>query len=374
MSVSDKVTLQIGNQRIENFVSYNINADLYQAADNFTLELANPEAPVKAGMQCKLYVNNELALNGLIDKTVKKYDKGGSTLVVDGRDLMGMLVDSYCETFPTLQDKKLSDLVEYLVFGNEVSALPAIDNIVRPPIPYISRSEFTYQKDVVGKLKGKKKTADSPLTTFLDTPQELSKIDPGMTVFEVLSVYAASRGMMFWLDYRQDGMKLVFGRPKIKGEPRFIITTRLDGRGNNVESGEEINDISRRYSKVTVISQVQKKDGTWKNERYPAFDKEFPFYKPFVTQINNDSKAPELFARMLIEKQRHDGYSLNYVAPLHSQNGKNWSINELCTVNDEVLGIKQRTMLVVSRSFRKNKAGSWTDIRLGPPGLVAAPQ
>lgn len=370
--MSDIVTLQIGNKRIENFVSYDIEADLYQSADKFTLELSNPEASIKAGMRCQIFVNKQLALNGLIDKTIKKYSKAGSTLVVEGRDLMGLLVDSYCETFPTLQNKTLSDLVEYLVFGNELAALPVIDNILRPPIPYISRSEFMYQADVVGKLKGKKKTADSPMTAFMDTPQEYSKIDPGMTVFEVLAVYAASRGMMFWLDYTKDEMKLVFGRPKITGAPLFTITCRKNGNGNNVESGEEVDDISQRYSKITVLSQVQKKDGSWKNERFPFDDEEFPFYKPFVTTINNDSKAPELYARMLMEKQRHDGYSLNYVAPLHSQNGTNWTINELCTVNDEVLNIK-RTMLVVSRRFRKPKAGSWTDIKLGPPGLVSAP-
>lgn len=33
----------------------------------------------------------------------------------------------------------------------------------------------------------------------------------------------------------------------------------------------------------------------------------------------------------------------------------------------------QRTLLVFNRRFRKTKQGSWTDIKLGPPGLVAAP-
>src|SRR6185369_2157908 len=99
--MSDIVTLQIGNQRIENFTSYDIEADLYQAADTFKLELANPEAPVKAGMECKLFVNGQLELTGLIDKTQKKGDKNGRTLAVEGRDLMGLLVDSHAEQFVT---------------------------------------------------------------------------------------------------------------------------------------------------------------------------------------------------------------------------------------------------------------------------------
>jgi prophage tail gpP-like protein len=355
--MSDVVSLHIGNQKIENFISYDIEADLYQAADKFTLELANPEAPVTAGMQCKLYINGKLELTGLIDKTAKKYDKNGRTLTVEGRDLMGLLVDSHAEQFVTVQGKTVKQLAELLL----------------KTVPYIQRSQIIYQQNVVGKLKGKKKAVDSPLTGFIDTPQKFSQIEPGMTVFEVLAVYAASRGLMFFA--MPDGT-LVFGRPKITGDPLFSVTSRLNGQGNNVESGDEIDDISRRYSKITVVSQVQgleahALDATKINAKKTAVDATFPFYKPMVVKLNNDSQTPALHARMLLEKQRHDGYSLAYTAPLHSQNGHNWAINELCTVNDEVLNVR-RTLLVFSRRFRKTKQGSWTDIKLGPPGLVAA--
>lgn len=358
--MNDKVTLQIGNQRIENFISYDIEADLYQAADRFTLELSNPEAPVTAGMQCKLFINDKLELTGLIDKVARKYDKTGRTLTVEGRDLMGLLCDSYAEQFGTVQGKSVKQLAEMLL----------------KPFPVINRSQIVYQKNenVVGKLKGKKKTADSPLTCFLDIPQKFSHIEPGMTVFEILAVYAASRGLMLFT--LPDGT-LVFGRPRITGIPGFSVTTSLGGKSNNVESGEEIIDTSRCYSKITIVSQVQGleehgQDVTKINpQKKVAINKDFPFYKPMVAKLNNDSQTPELYARMLLEKQRHDGYSLAYTVPLHSQDGRNWAINELCTVNDEVLDVR-RTMLIYSRRFRKTKQGSWTDIKLGPPGLVMA--
>jgi prophage tail gpP-like protein len=355
--MSDIVTLQIGNQRIENFVSYDIGADLYQAADTFQLELANPEAPVKAGMQCKLFINNQLELTGLIDKTARKGSKSGRTLTVEGRDLMGLLVDSHAEQFVTVQGKTVKQLAEMLL----------------KTVPFIQRSQIVYQENVVGKLKGKKKTADNPLTAFMDTPQKFSQIEPGMSVFEVLAVYAASRGLMFFA--LPDGT-LVFGRPKITGAPLFNVTNRLDGQGNNIESWDETDDISRRYSKVTVVSQVQGMqdfgmDTSKVNVKKSITDPGFPFYKPLVVKLNNDSQTPALYGRMLLEKQKHDGYSLAYTAPMHSQGGTNWAINELCTVNDEVLDVK-RTLLVFNRRFRKTKQGSWTDIKLGPPGLVVA--
>lgn len=356
--MSDVVSLHIGNQIVENFLSYDIEADLYQAADTFKLELANPEVPIKAGMQCKLYINGQLELTGLIDKVNRKGSKTGRSLSVEGRDLMGLLVDSHAEKFITVQGKTVKQLAELLL----------------PSVQYIQRSQIIYQQNVVGKLKGKKKSADSPLTTFQDTPQKFSQIEPGMSVFEVLAIYAASRGLMFFA--LPDGT-LVFGRPKITGEPLFNVVNRLDGQDNNVESWDETDDISRRYSKITVISQVQASDDfgmdhSKVNVKKSVIDKDFPFYKPLVVKLNNDSQTPGLHARMLMEKQRHDGYSLAYTAPLHSQSGRNWAINELCTVNDEVLDVT-RTLLVFNRRFRKTKQGSWTDIKLGPPGLVAGP-
>ncbi|GFO67876.1 hypothetical protein GMLC_14550 [Geomonas limicola] len=355
--MSDQVALQIAGRRIENFLSYEVEADLYQAADKFTLELAKPETRITRGDRCELYVNGVLELTGVVDVTRKGWTKDGSTLVVEGRDLMGLVVDSYAEKFITVQGKTVKQLAKMLL----------------ATVPYISRKQIVYQENVVGKLKGKKKTADNPLTAFLDTPQKLSMIEPGMTVFEVLSIYAASRGLMLFS--MPDGT-LVFGRPKAKGEPAFTITNRIDGQGNNVESGDEVDDISRRYSKITVVSQVQGHDdmgldaGKVNVRSKPVVDADFPFYKPFVTKINNDSQTPNLHARLLMEKQRHEGFQLSYTASGHSQNGQNFKINELVRVKDERLD-KDGIYLLFGRTFKRSKQGSTTLLKLGPPGLVA---
>lgn len=356
--MNDKITLQIAGKRIENFVSYEVEADLYQAADRFTLELASPETEITAGMRCELYVNDQLELTGIIDSTRKGWSKQGRTLTVEGRDLMGLLVDSYVEQFVTYQGKKVSELAAILLKN----------------VPYINRKKIDYGPDVVGKGKGKKKTADSPLTAFLDTPQKLSQTEPGQTVFEVLSIYAASRGLLFFA--LQDGT-FVFGRPKAKGQPLYSITNMLSGAGNNVTRGDETDDISRRYSKVTVISQVQGHDefggDTSKlTAKATTPDPSFPFYKPYVVRLNNDSQSPVLHGRMLLEKQRHDGYQLSYTTAGHSQAGTNWRINELVRVKDEMLG-KEGVFLIYSRKFTMSKTeGTQTTLLLGPPGLVAA--
>lgn len=353
----DNVTLQIAGQRIERFASYSVEADLYTADDAFSLELAAPEIEIKRGQDCRLYVNDTLELTGIIDKRSRKYDKSGSLVMrIEGRDLMGLLVDSYCEEFVTVQGKKLSELAAMLL----------------KTVPFINRKQIQYQENIVGKLKGKKRSVDTPLIGYLDTPQKISQIEPGMTVFEVLRTYAASRGLMFFA--LADGT-LVFGRPKAKGEPMFTLTNTKSGVGNNVLEGEEIDDISKRYKTVTVIGQQQGQeddgmDATKITTKGVATDKDFPFDKPFVTRDNNDSQSPALHARFLLEQQRHQGYQLHYKVQGHSQNGKNWQINELCEVHDEVLGV-DGVFLVYGRTFDRSRSeGTITRLKLGPPGLV----
>jgi prophage tail gpP-like protein len=353
---TDTVALQIDGQRIERFLEYTIESDIYTADDAFSLELANPEVEIKRGQKCELYVNDQLELTGIIDKVSRKYGKAGLTLRVEGRDLMGLLVDSYCEQFVTVQGMKLSALAELLL----------------KTVPFINRKRIIYQENIVGKLKGKKKATDQPLIGYLDTPQKLSQIEPGMTVFEVLRNYAASRGLMFFL--LPDGT-FVFGRPKAKGEPAYSLTCTKSGEGNNVLEGEEVDDISKRYSKITVIGQQQGQedfgmDATQTHTKATAEDKEFPFYKPFVAKDNNDSQSPALHARFLKEQQRHQGYQLRYQVQGHSQNNSNWQINELCQVRDEVLGI-DGVFLIYGRTIeRSRQRGTITSLKLGPPGLV----
>lgn len=353
---TDTVALQVGGQRIERFSGYTAEADIYTADDAFSLELAKPKVAIKKGQRCELYVNDQLELTGIIDKVSRKYSKAGLTLRVEGRDLMGLLVDSYCEQFVTVQGMKLSALTEMLLKS----------------VPFINRKKIIYQENVVGKLKGKKKALDQPLIGYMDTPQRLSQIEPGMTIFEVLRTYAASRGLMFFL--MPDGT-FVFGRPKAKGEPAFKLICNKSGKGNNVLEGEEIDDISKRYSKITVIGQQQGQedfgmDATNIHTKASTEDKEFPFYKPFVAKDNNDSQSPALHARFLLEQQRHQGYQLHYKVQGHGQNGRNWQINELCQVHDEVLGI-DGVFLIYGRSIeRSRQSGTITNLKLGPPGLV----
>jgi prophage tail gpP-like protein len=365
----DKIELRVGADiknkipgiKIEHFISYQIDADLYTPADAFRLELANPETVIKPGLVCELFINDKKELTGIIDKVHRKVKKRGVSLAVEGRDFMGLLVDSYCgpESWKTVTGMKLKALAELLLAKT----------------PFISRKTIVYQKNVVGKLKGKKTSASSGTIFSQDTAQKISQIEPGMTIFEVLKNYSLSRGLLFYC--LPDGT-LVFGRPLAKGAPEYTLQLLKSGKGNNVIESEVIQDISRRYSKYIVVGQQQgaptiaNPSGiNTNNKSTPCEDPDFPFYKPFVALDNNDSLSPKEHARLLMEKQRREGKKLIYTVGRHSQNKQNWMINKFCHIKDEVQGI-DGDYLIYGRTFELSKQdGPTTKIKLGLPGLIA---
>ncbi len=351
--MSDNVELRVGSMVIKNWLSYTVEADIYTADDAFSLELAHPETEVTAGKRCELYVNGTLELTGIVDRVSKSYDKSGETLRVEGRDLMGLLVDSYCEEFFTLEGTTVKSLAQRLL----------------KTIPFINREKIIYQEDFAGRSKKKGKSAGDSSLNLLDVPHNFTQIEPGMTVFEALKQYCASRGMMFFSLH--DGT-FVFGRPRLKGTPLFSIVCTREGKENNVLEGEMVNDISKQYSKITVTGQQQGTDAFEAekiNTTASVTDRSVPFHKPMVVKDNNDYQSPALHARMLMEKARHEGFQLRYKVPFHSQGGRNWTINELCTVKDEVLGI-EGTYLIYGRTLELSKQGSYTSVKLGIPGVA----
>lgn len=345
----DNISLAFGGRKITEFSEYSVDADLYTAGDAFSVTLPDPAFVINPGERFQLFVNDRLEMTGIIDRVSESNDKGGSMVVVEGRDLMGLVVDSYCEEFITLESITLHDLAERLL----------------RTVPFINRKNIEYQAGIAGAAAGRTGGND-----LLDLSQDLAQIEPGQTVFDVLKDFAESRGAMFFS--LADGT-FVFGRPKAKGKPLFAITRRLDGKGNNVLDGSRVRDISQQYSKIIVVGQKQGADGLeaadLSSKAVVEID-DVPFYKPFVEINNNDLASPANAARVIAERQRAMGLQLSYTAPGHSLNGRNWAVNELCQVDDEKWAI-HGTWLIYGRTFRIDKSrGPVTELRLGLPGVI----
>jgi prophage tail gpP-like protein len=355
--MSDDLALIVGGRRLEKFLSYRVEADLYCADSLFGLEMSPLDAAaVDPGQTCQLSVNGQLVLTGIIDRVVDGDDKRGSRLTVEGRSLMGLLVDAYVEEFPDLVSISLRELAEGLL----------------ATVPFINRRAVRYQDGLAGATALATREQAGGSLFNLGEEKKNTHVTPGQTVFEVLRMAAASRGAIF---YGLPDGTFVFGRPKAAGRPAFAIVHRRDGRGNTCLRSQRVRDISRRWSKITVLGQ-QPDDDLFAspeeiNVQATLTDDAMPFYKPYVVVAeDSDPVSPAEQARLLLEMQRREGFQLVYSVRGHSQGGRNWAVNELCRVQDVRRGI-DGVYLIYSRACELSKEdGRFTEVRLGLPGVA----
>jgi len=341
----DEVKLIVGGATLNRFKSYSLDSDLFEAADAFSFDVSGSDVTIDPGMIARVQINNRPELVGIVDVVEDDDSKDGESGTVRGRDFMGLLVDHYCEEYgdvEALQNASLKTVAERLIRD----------------VPFINRKSVVYKDG----------------TEKLDHPYRMVHIEPGRTVFEILSEYAAGRGFLF---YAEPEGTFVFGKPKSSGAAQFSITRRNDGRGNNVMTARRTRDISEAYSRVVVFGQCDEGNEwgavvTSKNVRSTATMSEFPYVKPFVTQTNLDDQSPGLEAQRHIERMRSKMLSLEYSVSGHSQSGRNWTCNEICHVNDERRGVNG-DYLIVRRTFENSKEnGTTTRIKLGRLGMVIA--
>lgn len=353
----DKITLQINNHMIENFESYKVTSGMFTAADSFIFQLSNPEPAAREGDRCYMYVNGELELNGLVDRLAENYDKNsGTRLTVSGRDLMGLLVDSYCEEYVDYQ-LPLKQFTEKLL----------------AKVPFIS-----HEIKVIGPGS---KLLKIPLHKK-DEEFEFTQVKPGDTILDVIRRYALSRGYIF---FATPSGQLVFSTPETSRPPDFTLINKKSGPlENNVITAERTRDISRMYSKIMITDQKQGTDNDEPEDinisaelistDYPFYadGKPTKFYKPFVAGIQDDGKEPKKYAAVLMDNQRFEGYQMVYKTYDHSQNGRNFQFNTVCHVLDDIFGLEQG-FLIYERTFEMDKnEGVTTTLKLAKMGVQPA--
>jgi len=347
----DNIELIIGSKQIIDFISYSVESDIFTAADYFRFEIYNPEINITAGQQCKLSVNGNLELVGIVERIQHSWNKNGQKMIIEGRDLMGLIVDSYVEVFETKEDISLKELAELLLVD----------------VPFISRKNIIYGK---GDKIGTRTLVEDNSKDFF-AKHTFVQIKPGHTVFEILNDYAKTRGLIFF--NMPDGT-FVFGEPITSGKAAYsMICRKTDSINNNAMEGENITDISRKYKKVTVLMQRQGTDPFSTsdiNVSGISEDPDFPFAKPFIQVSDNDGLTPEREAKLIMEQQRFEALKLQYKTNGHSQRGNNYQVNTICHVEDEIFNIN-KDFLVYSRTFEMNKNdGVFTKLKLSELGIL----
>jgi len=338
----DKITLSSGDESIGQILGYTVDADIYNAAAAWRFDL-DPTCILRAqrGDKVEMHVNQVRVLTGVLDKVTRGYTKSGRSLVIEGRDLLGVAVDSCCPKahWKTLKNKKLSDVA---------------DSMLRD-LPYLKNSRVMY-----GPAAFKAKTAEA-----------LIQVEPGQTYFDVLRNMAHSRGLVFFC--LADGM-VVIDRPKMGYAPAYRLVVKEDQNANGVLEASVIEDCSKQYSSVVVVGQRQDtgfSTASQVNVVATATDSTAPLQKTLVVVFNGDADSPAALARKIVELQQAGSRQLQYTVSGHTQNGKPWQINEQVYVWDEKLQVLGENLLIIGRSFELSRSrGAVTRLRLGPPGVA----
>lgn len=332
--MDDRTTILVANEPIFGIVRYSIRQNIYQAAGTFEIELDPQSADsVHEGDRVDIKVAGTTAMIGIVERIEEQGNKSSATLRISGRDLMGLVVDEYLQSFKTLSNKTLMSVAEYY--------LGQIDRIKYLPRSYINGADR------------------------FDIPLEWVQPQPGQTVFDLLSGIAAARGIHFYM--RPEG-RIVFGKPFGYGSHQYSIWRTVDGN-SNVLDWSRIRDISQRYSRVIVLGQQQSTFDTPVaaiNQKATVVDDTFPpgLSKTMVIETDTAAQSLSRQGQMIVEQQRLDGYSIRYVVPGHAQRGYAWAPDTICSVDDYRLQERGR-YLVYERAFVFDKQTKKTELVLG---------
>lgn len=329
---NDEVILLVEKARADRFVSYTIDTDLYSPEGSFQFE-SDSKYEVNKGDSCEIFVNRKCVMKGLVDSVRRSLSRSGPKLEIEGRSVASVLADSSVTNFGTLP-----------------TTLPALAEKLVRDLPFISRKDFVF-KSGSDKVKVKRKFVE---------------LSPGDSVFDVLKKAANSQGFLFWASPEGE---LVFDKPVERGKADFKIHAFENGEEMDYIEGAVTETLNGQHSLIKVIGESQDDDDI----RYVAAkvkNDDFPFYRPLVVNWNENEGPAKRTAELQLATEKASAIQLEYTVPGHSQNGKPWTINAFCDVEDHYNGAVD-SYLIKRRTFTLDRQnGKRTRLELQPGGSL----
>ena len=328
--INDDVIVLVHGAKLEKFISYTIEADLYSPEGAFQFE-CDAKYDISPGDACEIYVNRIRVMTGIIDTITRSLSRQGPRIEIQGRSNASILADSCVTSFKTLP-----------------ITLPALAERLVRNLPFVGRKDFRYNSGSA-QVKVKRK--------FLE-------LSPGDTVFDVLKKAANSQGYLFFA--APDGA-FVFDKPAETGKASFKIHA-FDGKQDYIE-GSVTKTLNDRHSDIVIMGESQDDDDI-KYVCAKLKNDDFPFTRPLVVSWNENEGPAKKTAQLRLSTEKAQAIQLEYTLPGHSQNGANWTINVFCNVRDEYNGAIGG-YLIKTRTFSLSRTdGKRTKITLQPGGLL----
>lgn len=428
MPRSDYASLQVGDERLDTWLSYSIDSDIFTPADGFRMQIAArgsraerdaQRAWLRPGQRVKVFIGRDvtgvsderaLQMTGIIDERFTTATRSDGTIIeIEGRDLAALLVDdcapvdvlksagttfialarSICEPFgiPVIADNSASRNIltgariqtrEERLAQREARAhgIPAAmynrqlrERAEREGVPADTLAGVTPSR------RAQRASANGMAPGDIER-LELKEAKPrqGETRWEFLERHARRLGLMMWMDPRG---KLVVSSPHYDTAPiaRFVRRVRNDPNDPNtiLEGGERAND-GDRYSAVKVYGKTRNVDGERSQVVASAIDPDWDadFARELVIH-DGDIRTTEEAARRAereLRTRKASAQVLNYVVADHGQGSHLYAVDTMAEVHDEAAGVYGR-FWCSQRTFTKDrKAGTRASLRLIPPHVL----
>jgi prophage tail gpP-like protein len=329
----DEISLQLPNGKFSRFLQYSISSDLHAADSSFSFSSSRPDFSAQPGDECCLYINDVLAMTGIVDIVGNSYTKEGEYCYVTGRDIVGQCTDHYTDKWQTFTGKTIRYLAETL--------LADVPVVGRKPIVFEPGCE---QLNVVGTLQ----------------------TEPGQTVFDILRDAATSRGLVF---YASPKGEFLFRKPLKNAAPKYSFTVENVGgkyvNHSHIISSDSYYNSTKHYRNIIVTGQTSDGD----NFKKVFTDDTAPLDKRLVVS-RNDNTLLTTFGNSLISQQRRGSFEIVYTVSGHSQNGVVFEVNTIASVKDKKINFTGDLLLYSVRKKLDKNSGILTEITLSYPGVV----
>lgn len=328
----DEVILLVRNARVDKFVSYTIDSDLYSPEGSFSFE-CDSRYDVNKGDTCQIFVNRVCVMAGIIDTVRRSLSRSGPKMEIEGRSVAAVLADSSVTKFATLP-----------------TTLPQLTERLVRDLPFFSRKDFVFKS---GSDKAK-------------VQRKFVEVSPGDSVFEVIKKAANSQGYLFWAS--PEG-QLVFDKPVGRGKADFKIHAFENGEEMDYIEGSVTETLDGQHSLIKVVGESQD-DNDIKYVAASVKNTDFPFYRPLVVNWNENEGPAKKTAELQLATEKAAAIQLEYTMPGHSQNGIPWTINAFCDVEDHYNGAND-AYLIKHRTFTLDRnEGKRTKLELQPGGSL----
>ena len=320
------IVLTIAGVSYSGWASLDLTITMESLAGSFNLSLTDKINPsnkpvklsptIKPGVTCSVKLNDQLVITGYIDKVTIIYDANTHTIVIQGRDKTGDLVD--CSMTQEINQWKGLTIDQIVTRICQPFNIPVSINV----------------------------SAGDPFNSFV--------VDQGATCFEIIQKLCYMRQLLAISDGKGGLLLTTAGTDK--------ATTAIV-QGQNIKSAQADYDYSQRYSIYLCKGQQQGSDLSSPINNTGNFgeydDPVIKRYRPLMIIADGQASTADCTQRAKWQGAIARGKSRKLNVTVNGwsqQDGNLWGINKLVSINSSLLGV-QDDLLISSCNFKLDENG-----------------